>query len=175
MYMIANKYQHCEIIRGLIEIPGDVSLQTPHSSVPSRNSNALSIDYDHLNDHFLDVFSQPHRKPLSQLIIHVHSFDYSFPQATEVGADSLIAVSRLRGEQITDLKIPDCCISSIQLEESQQLSPHGAIERMKSEVRYSLGQYWEPMTYSELPLAVCNVNIDADGAYLDELLRDQMW
>lgn len=92
-----------------------------------------------------------------------------------MGADSLIAVSRLRGEQLKDLNIPACCISSTQLEESEQLAKQEALEHMQNEVSYGLGQYWQPMTLNELPLAVRNVNMDADGAYLDEILRDQMW
>ncbi|GIY56232.1 f-box only protein 33 [Caerostris extrusa] len=63
------------------EVPGNYFITNLDTTLFStfQKLERLSIDYDHLNDHFLDVFSQPHRKPLSQLIIHVHSFDYSFP------------------------------------------------------------------------------------------------
>ncbi|CAL1285883.1 unnamed protein product [Larinioides sclopetarius] len=271
------------------EVPGNYFINDLKTSLfrTFLQLERLSIDYDYLSDQLLDVFSQPQHRPLTHLIIHVHSFDYRFPRVSdaawkrltlhspnlevtinllhfhnlaenvrhvldsemplahfrvyfssgfdvdiltriaflndhslrslvlvdelnddlspaatflrggvdplvmlawrckkltyvkiigyEVGADSLIAVSRLRGEQLKDLKIPACCISSTQLEESEQLTQQGALEHMQNEVSYGLGQYWQPMTLNELPLAVRNVNMDADGAYLDEILRDQMW
>ena len=46
---------------------------------------------------------------------------------------------------------------------------------MQYEVSCTLEKSWRPLTLHELPLAVRNVNVDADGAYLDELLQDQIW
>ncbi|KAG8189120.1 hypothetical protein JTE90_028659 [Oedothorax gibbosus] len=93
----------------------------------------------------------------------------------EVDADSLIAISRLRGEQLQELLIPGCCINSIQLEESEQFPRESAFEHMGNEVSFALQKFWQPLTFCELPLAVRNINADADGAYLEELLRDQTW
>lgn len=93
----------------------------------------------------------------------------------EVGADSLIAISRLRGAQLRELEVPACCISSTQLEESEQLTRQEALEHMQDEVSYGLQRFWQPTSVWELPLAVRSDNVDADGAYLDVLLRDQMW
>lgn len=93
----------------------------------------------------------------------------------EVAADSLIAVSRLRGSELEDLQIPACCISTVQLEDSLNLCEEDALEHLQYEVSRGLIKSWHPMALTELPLAVRNVNVDADGAYLEELLRDQIW
>lgn len=90
----------------------------------------------------------------------------------EVSSDSLIAICRLREGVLTDLQIPDCCIST---SDSFYLSRETALERMQYEVSCALEKSWRPLTLHELPLAVRNVNVDADGAYLDELLQDQIW
>lgn len=92
-----------------------------------------------------------------------------------MSADSLIAISRLREEQLKDLQIPDCCISTLQLEDSIHLTRERAMQHMQCEVSCALQMSWRPMTLRELPLAVRNVNVDADGAYLDDLLQDQVW
>lgn len=91
-----------------------------------------------------------------------------------MGADSLIAVSRLRAE-LEELKVPACCISTLQLQDSIKCSKEVAMQHMQYEVSAALGMSWRPMKRRELPLAVRNANVDADGAYLDELLHDQVW
>ncbi|GFR33117.1 f-box only protein 33 [Trichonephila clavata] len=113
--------------------------------------------------------------PLIMLAWRCKKLNYIKIIGYEVGADSLIAISRLRGEQLQVLKIPECCISSSQLEESEGMTQEDALHYMQCEVSYRLYQFWQPMALNDLPLAVRNVNVDADGAYLDELLRDQMW
>ncbi|KFM74832.1 F-box only protein 33, partial [Stegodyphus mimosarum] len=271
------------------EVPGSYFIYDINSSIFKTflNLECLSIDYDYISDQLLEILSQPHRRPLRRLNIHVHSFHYRLPDISssawkqirscspslevtinllhfhnspehvhyilnsemplthfrvyfssgfnveaitriafinneslkslvlvdelnedstatstflsssidplimlawrckrltrmkiigyEVGADSLIAISRLRGEQLQDLQIPVCCISTTQLEDSIQLTKEAAIQHMQREVSYGLQKPWRPLCVGELPLAVRNVNVDADGAYLDELLRDQKW
>ncbi|XP_042911886.1 F-box only protein 33 [Parasteatoda tepidariorum] len=267
------------------EVPDNYFVNTMNSSMFKSffRLEFLSIDYDYMNDQLLDVLSQPQKRPLRRLSIHVHSFYYPFRKVGdaawnllrshspclevtlnllhfhssylfihnilssemplahfrvyfssgfnveilteiaflnesslksivlvdelnessnhgiqsidplimlawkckkltymkiigyEVNADSLIAISRLRGTELKDLLVPVCCLSTLQIEENASVSRSRALAEMTEQVSFSLQRNWRPMTYDELPLAVRNVDVDADGAYLEELLEDQTW
>lgn len=45
------------------------------------NLESLSIDYDYMSDQLLDTLSQPRRRPLRRLNVHVHSF-HNRPQTS---------------------------------------------------------------------------------------------
>ncbi|XP_054719690.1 F-box only protein 33-like [Uloborus diversus] len=121
------------------------------------------------------VFPSSNIDPLIMLAWRCKKLSYIKIIGYEVGADSLVAISRLRGEQLSDLLVPACCISTVLLEDMTHLSPENAVLHLRREVSFGLQKPWRPLNLSELPLAVRNVNVDADGAYLDELLGDQKW
>lgn len=64
------------------EVPGKYFINNINISIFQTFSNleSLSIDYDHMNEQLLDTLSQPHRRPLLRLNVHVHSFQNRVPE-----------------------------------------------------------------------------------------------
>lgn len=63
------------------DVPGSYFIYDINSSIFQAflNLESLSIDYDYMSDQLLETLSHPHRRPLSRLNVHVHSFNYRVP------------------------------------------------------------------------------------------------
>ncbi|XP_023217047.1 F-box only protein 33-like [Centruroides sculpturatus] len=89
----------------------------------------------------------------------------------------LIGIARLRGPQLKELNIPACCIAVYDMENNNTEYLHNTSERvctwLLNEMACSLGRQWTPMSAEEIPPPVANYTMDADGTYLNQLLRDQ--
>lgn len=64
------------------EVPGSYFIYDINISAfeTFMNLEYLSIDFDYMSNQLLEILSQPHRRPLRRLNVHVHSFDFSVPE-----------------------------------------------------------------------------------------------
>jgi F-box protein 33 len=92
----------------------------------------------------------------------------------EVSQDDLIAIARLRGQQLCTLAVPSCCVATIEEEDDNFWVSFGNYgSEFISEVSRCLGQTWEPISDQCLHPAVMDSQADAETAYLHILQQDQ--
>lgn len=85
-----------------------------------------------------------------------------------IAISDLIAVARLRGRQLKQLKVPECCI---EYQEEGNLSN----DQLDQEVSNWLEQPWSPILDEDLHRALINWQIDAVGVYLPTIFAEQTW
>lgn len=90
--------------------------------------------------------------------------------------DDMVAIARLRGQQLKTFDIPASCIYSLHEEEEVAWLKFGSFDgEFFQKVSESLGRDWLPLKNSQLPAAVLDAQADAEPAYMHILLDDQAW
>ncbi|XP_067665842.1 F-box only protein 33-like [Haliotis asinina] len=94
-----------------------------------------------------------------------------------IGENDIVAIARLRGQQLKTLNIPARCISTAEdEEESNSWFSVGCVSRdFAKKVSESLRYDWLPIDDDDLPMAVLRDEADAEAAYMNTLLSDQVW
>lgn len=85
-----------------------------------------------------------------------------------IAVNDLIAVARLRGKQLKQLKVPDCCI---EYHEERTMN----YRRLTNEVSKWLQQPWGPINNEDLHQALVNWQVDAVGVYMPTIFTEQTW
>ncbi|CAI9731240.1 Hypothetical predicted protein [Octopus vulgaris] len=94
----------------------------------------------------------------------------------QVCDDDMVAIARLRGQQLKTFDIPSSCIYSLHEEDEVTWMKFGSYDgEFFQKVSESLGHDWLPLKNSQLPTAVLDAQADAEPAYMHILLEDQAW
>ncbi|CAC5396913.1 FBXO33 [Mytilus coruscus] len=91
----------------------------------------------------------------------------------EILDDDIMAIARLRGEQLKKFDIPLSCIATLDEDEETPARYAYVDDDFVLSVSNSLKWPWCPKEDSELPLAVFDAQADAELAYIEILLSDQ--
>jgi len=94
----------------------------------------------------------------------------------DIDQDDVVAIARLKGNQLKRFEIPMCCISTIEVEEAAGVawSNRGIVgTNFFTEVSKSLGRDWSPISDDDLHPAVTDMHADAETVYLHYLQNDQ--
>ncbi|KAL3866408.1 hypothetical protein ACJMK2_043709 [Sinanodonta woodiana] len=95
----------------------------------------------------------------------------------EVLDDNVVAIARLRGQNLKTFNIPYSCVSTVYEtdRENAMLVERYVKPELADMVSSSLGWSWQPLPDNQTPRAVYDDQADAETAYMKLLHLDQAW
>ncbi|KAI1301660.1 F-box only protein 33 [Halotydeus destructor] len=128
-------------------------------------------------------FTQLNENPLVMLAWRCKNLEYLEVIGFEISEVDLLAISRLRGQSMTQLIVPSCCVSIMHStgeeasqEEEKTFLDLACTEHRKNiceEIGKPLGQSWLPIETKKLPKCYLQETNDPVPCYMQHILHDQ--